>query len=307
MIRKVGSQYCVFSKDGTKKLGCYPTEAGAKKRLQQVEYFKHVKGGKDMSSNFYPNAFGEESDNSKHGTPLDLGHRRLSSVGTLAGQPHKKVLDTREHYPIHSENQAKSAIRRVGLLSEIPGWFSGSIDELQTAVFIAVSEKYPELAVSLEVSLEHAMASLTVDKAESKTPAIKEKVEAATETKSDLAEAAESVKVSVVKDPVVLSGVKSKVPSVTTPNLKNIAAEFETAVAADKSIADSLVQTLEKQKERLDMAMKLAKQLMNKGLNSEQFGLLCSYLQEDILRALMSCASTRASAAFVKAARNLNK
>ena len=48
VIEKVGSEYCVFSKSKTKegnrkKLGCYPTEAGAKKRLQQVEYFKHMK------------------------------------------------------------------------------------------------------------------------------------------------------------------------------------------------------------------------------------------------------------------------
>lgn len=40
MIKKVNSEYCVFSEDGSKKLGCYSTEAEAKKRLGQVEHFK---------------------------------------------------------------------------------------------------------------------------------------------------------------------------------------------------------------------------------------------------------------------------
>lgn len=43
MIKKEGSQYCVFSKDGTKKLGCFPSRKQAVKRLQQIEYFKHAK------------------------------------------------------------------------------------------------------------------------------------------------------------------------------------------------------------------------------------------------------------------------
>lgn len=43
MIVKDGSKYKVVSKDG-KSLGEYGTEAEAKKRLQEVEYFKHKKG-----------------------------------------------------------------------------------------------------------------------------------------------------------------------------------------------------------------------------------------------------------------------
>jgi hypothetical protein len=41
-IRKEGDQHCVKSHSG-KSLGCYQTASGAKKRLKQVEYFKHVK------------------------------------------------------------------------------------------------------------------------------------------------------------------------------------------------------------------------------------------------------------------------
>jgi hypothetical protein len=40
VIRKVGSQYCIFSKTG-KRLGCFPTREAALKRLRQIEFFKH--------------------------------------------------------------------------------------------------------------------------------------------------------------------------------------------------------------------------------------------------------------------------
>lgn len=42
IIRKKGSEYCVFSQDG-KNLGCSKTLDGAKKRLKQVEFFKRSK------------------------------------------------------------------------------------------------------------------------------------------------------------------------------------------------------------------------------------------------------------------------
>jgi hypothetical protein len=45
-IRKVGSQYCVFSESG-KKMGCYKSRPAAEKRLKQVEMFKHMKNGSD--------------------------------------------------------------------------------------------------------------------------------------------------------------------------------------------------------------------------------------------------------------------
>lgn len=41
MIKKTGSGYTVFTKDGKKKLsGPYKTEKEAKKRIQQIEFFK---------------------------------------------------------------------------------------------------------------------------------------------------------------------------------------------------------------------------------------------------------------------------
>lgn len=42
MVKKVGSKWVVSSESG-KYLGTYNTEAEAKRRLQQIEYFKKLK------------------------------------------------------------------------------------------------------------------------------------------------------------------------------------------------------------------------------------------------------------------------
>jgi hypothetical protein len=44
MIKKVKDGYKVLSEKGKNLGGPYKTEAEAKKRLQQVEYFKRTKG-----------------------------------------------------------------------------------------------------------------------------------------------------------------------------------------------------------------------------------------------------------------------
>lgn len=46
MIKSTPKGYIVVSEKGKKLGGPYKTRAAAKKRLQQVEYFKHKKGRK---------------------------------------------------------------------------------------------------------------------------------------------------------------------------------------------------------------------------------------------------------------------
>ena len=53
VIRKSGTKWCLFPKNKTKdgkrkKLGCYPTRAGAVKREKQVQYFKHIKEEQEL-------------------------------------------------------------------------------------------------------------------------------------------------------------------------------------------------------------------------------------------------------------------
>lgn len=50
-IKKVKNKWCVFSEKG-KRMGCYPTKEEAKKRLRQIEYFKH-KASIDFDSFLY--------------------------------------------------------------------------------------------------------------------------------------------------------------------------------------------------------------------------------------------------------------
>lgn len=45
-IRKEGSKYVVYSETTRRKFGSYTTKKEAKKRLQQMEMFKHLKGKK---------------------------------------------------------------------------------------------------------------------------------------------------------------------------------------------------------------------------------------------------------------------
>ena len=45
MIRKQGGKYCLYSKDGSKLLGCAKTKTAILKRERQVQYFKHKSKG----------------------------------------------------------------------------------------------------------------------------------------------------------------------------------------------------------------------------------------------------------------------
>lgn len=48
-IRKKGSKYCLIAGSG-RNLGCYPSRNGAQKREKQVNFFKHKKKVKEMST-----------------------------------------------------------------------------------------------------------------------------------------------------------------------------------------------------------------------------------------------------------------
>lgn len=47
MIKKVGSKYVVVAESG-RHMGEYKTKAEAKKRLQQIEFFKHLKSSSSL-------------------------------------------------------------------------------------------------------------------------------------------------------------------------------------------------------------------------------------------------------------------
>lgn len=43
MIKKEGSKYVLYNKDGTKKLGTLPTKWEATKREKEINAIKHIK------------------------------------------------------------------------------------------------------------------------------------------------------------------------------------------------------------------------------------------------------------------------
>jgi hypothetical protein len=45
MIKQENGQYCLYTQDGSKKLGCFDTEEEAKKREREVQFFKHQESG----------------------------------------------------------------------------------------------------------------------------------------------------------------------------------------------------------------------------------------------------------------------
>ncbi len=46
MIKKIKNKYIVLSEKGDRRFGAYSTLEEAKKRLHQVEFFKHLKAKK---------------------------------------------------------------------------------------------------------------------------------------------------------------------------------------------------------------------------------------------------------------------
>jgi hypothetical protein len=44
IVKRQDGKYEVMSKDGDRSFGVYGSEEKAKKRLQQIEFFKHTKG-----------------------------------------------------------------------------------------------------------------------------------------------------------------------------------------------------------------------------------------------------------------------
>lgn len=294
VIRKVGKQYCVFSKDG-KNLGCSDSEAGAKKRLQQVEFFKQ-KAKSDMS-NFGPDRFGDTNhDHEKATTPLNTGRKSLSKVGTVAGRPSKQVLDTREHFPIASENQARSAVKRVGQMTRVPAWFSGQIDDLQKAVYLGVAAEYPDIQIPIDLHLEAAMARLVTANRRDDASVLEnsKKFKGGKVSKSQVNDALALLsgegKVGEEKSGVVIDGIKvknpednpTKVPGVPRKNLQS-----EASYEDRHAIARSLMDLISDKKKALQSAEKVAKRLEGKGLSGDEFKQLMLFIQEDILHELL--------------------
>lgn len=61
---------------------------------------------------------------------------------------HSKVTDNKDHFPINSESQARSALSYANHFSEAPPWYSGSLESLVNAVARKVHDKYSEINIT---------------------------------------------------------------------------------------------------------------------------------------------------------------
>jgi hypothetical protein len=85
-IVKQGSQHCVKSHTG-KNLGCSPTEGGAKKRLAQVEYFKHVKSASEGAEPPQTGVYGHSRGSDRKFTEGPKSLKGLKSNGAMYIDP----------------------------------------------------------------------------------------------------------------------------------------------------------------------------------------------------------------------------
>ena len=270
VIRKVGNEYCVFSKDG-KNLGCSNSREGAEKRLQQVEFFKN-KGSK-MN---YDNALNNFAKSVNEGfTPAEeTGDVAKASnlsdrlrEGTIAGFKSERLLDSKDHFPVITHTQAQSSMARVMQLAEVPGWYRGTIAELRQDVYEGINRLHPDIELNVRVPAEMAVAL-----SDGETPA---------ETSQ-----------TSIKDPED-DRKHDAVPQVARPTLTS--AQVEEALADEgnrKAVAGRLMEMVDKQIEHLNTAKKIASRLLKGGMKAEEFDQLSTYVQEDILRELLSRGAT---------------
>jgi hypothetical protein len=276
MIRREDGKYCVYSHDGSRRLGCYDTEPEAQKRLKQVEYFKHIKSGKipmadvkscpDCCKNIPCDKHAPVPGTDKHKAISEQRHKDTMMLVAKKLDPKaevrnrgnvvfpaasKKVKDNKDHFPINNENQARNALSRVAQYSSVPPWYSGSLEELKGAVQSAVKNKYPGIDVT------KSKADTTVKSPPGNDPKV----------------AQEGINVPSLKG--------------TKDGDKVYAALANLSEEQHKAFASALVKQLQMQQEQLINAITLAEKLLDEGITPDEFAQLSAWTQYDILVQLM--------------------
>ena len=259
-----GDKFCVESEDGSRKFGCYPSRQAAEKRLKQIEFFKHKNKGSEIMTQDQPydgafEGFGQVFAGDREPANCEQRNARpFGECGTIAGLDSQHILDSGDHFPVITEMQAQASMNRVMILAAVPNWYNGSLDDLRNDVYRGAKAAHPDLTLKVTLSADQVMAL-----SDGQTPA--------------------DTKLAEVKDPV--DGTKDVVPQVERPTLKG--AETVSSVEAQLAIATTLMEMLKKNEDALKVAMKLAKRLLDKGIDGEEFGKLQLYEQEEILRNLL--------------------
>jgi len=177
------------------------------------------------------------------------------------------LLDKKEHFPIITHTQAQSSMARVMQLVDVPAWYAGTLNELRQEVYAGINRMHPKIELNIRVPAEQVVAL-----SDGETP-------------SELSKTS-------IKDPED-DRKKDLVPQVARPTLTS--AQMASACEDGETrlaVAGRLMEMLEKQIEHLQTAKKLAARLAKTGLKAEEFDQLTTYVQEDILRELLSRGTT---------------
>lgn len=200
---------------------------------------------------------------SRISVPLDV--EQAFKKGTVGGFPSDQVIDHKDHFPIITEIQARSSMNRAMSLREVPAWYAGTIDDLRYEIYAGIVKSHPDI--------EDLKVSLPIDQ----VIALSDGEEAPETSRTD------------IKDPV--SPNKDEVPPVKRPTLNTAASTILAMCSNDEelrqTVATSIADVLQKQKERLDQATVVASRLLKKGLSSDEFSQMPLFVQEEVLHDLM--------------------
>ena len=133
-IVKTGSGYEVESEHGNKNLGKTKTLAAAKKRLKQIEYFKHM--GESVHDNRTGFRKREREDDEYHNGPDPVKHTYEYTVSKEGGEKHKRTVttgmttnsksDMEHHARKHLEKQGYKIHEEVEHIDEISSKLAGN-------------------------------------------------------------------------------------------------------------------------------------------------------------------------------------
>lgn len=227
--------------------------------------YKNVFGNmaKALDQGFSPQEIGGAPDSAPRRVEVESETLSVSEslmIGTVAGYPSDKLLDTKDHFPVITETQAQSSMARVIQLSEVPSWYRGSLSDLRQEVYAGIMRIHPGIDLNVRVS-----ADLAVALSDGQTPAS-----------------------TTIKDPED-DRKQDFVPQVARPKLSS--AQIQAALESEEirqAIAGRLMEVVDKQLEIVSQAKKLAARLLKGGVKSEEFDSLSTYLQEGVLHELMS-------------------
>jgi len=115
IIRKVGSQYCLYSHKG-KRLSCHPTREAAMKRERQINFFKHQKGSIQSVISFIQTFGLDFNPEDFSGNSLEDMVRAASTVKqTVIVKKGAGCANSRQEATTHAKSHGKTnTIRETG-------------------------------------------------------------------------------------------------------------------------------------------------------------------------------------------------